>query len=204
MKGTVRIISGTLRGKVIPFLNSRYGDADITPQRVKGALFSMLGEHLDGKVFIDLFSGSGQMGFEAMSRGADTVVFNEADRSRFNFINEFASSLNLEFKPVILNMKAVDALSHVASRGLKADIIFIDPPYEKVKGEAGSYNIIIEKISESGVLKQDGVIVVQHFSSNLLPDQCSVYIRTGLKKYGTTSLSVYMSGKNISNQPVSA
>jgi 16S rRNA (guanine(966)-N(2))-methyltransferase RsmD len=202
VKGTVRIIAGTLRGKVIPFLNSRYGDADITPQKVKGALFSMLGEHLDGKVFIDLFSGSGQMGIEALSRGADSVIFNEAERSRYIFIRDFISAINTGQKAITLNMKADNALKYIAGRGIRADIIFIDPPYEKVKGEAGSYCGIIEMLAEADVLKPDGVIVVQHFSSNILPDKCSLYTRTSMKKYGTTSLSVYAIDLDASNQPV--
>lgn len=202
MKGTVRIIAGTLRGKVIPFLNSRYGDADITPQKVKGALFSMLGEHLDGKVFIDLFSGSGQMGIEALSRGADSVIFNEAERSRYIFIRDFISTINTGQKAITLNMKADNALKYIAGRGIRADIIFIDPPYEKVKGDARSYSGIIEMLAEADVLKSDGVIVVQHFSSNILPDKCSIYTRTSMKKYGTTSLSVYAVDLDASNQPV--
>lgn len=201
MKGTVRIISGSLRGKVIPFLNSRYGDADITPQKVKGALFSILGEHFYGRIFVDLFSGSGQIGIEALSRGVDCVILNEADRTRYVFIRDFISSINSGDKAVILNMKAVDALSDIARRRIKADIFFLDPPYEKVKGEAVSYSSIIESINEAGVLKNDGVIVVQHFSSNILPDKCSVYTRISMKKYGTTSLSVYAVDLNASNQP---
>lgn len=193
MKGTVRIISGTLRGKVIPFLNSRFGDADITPQKVKGALFSILGEHLYGKVFFDLYSGSGQVGFEALSRGAETVIFNESDRFRYSFIKDFLQTSGFMQKSLILNMQAFDALKKISGKGINADIIFIDPPYEKIKGDADSYKSIIEKIDKSGVLKPDGVIVVQHFSSNNLPELYSDYVRSSLKKYGTTSLSVYNS-----------
>lgn len=196
MKGTVRIISGTLRGKVIPFLNSRYGDADITSQKVKGALFSMLGEHLNGKVFIDLFSGSGQIGVEALSRGADLVVFNESDRSRFRFIKDFADAIRTENNSIILNMMAEDALKYISARGIKADIIFVDPPYEKVKGTAYSYSSIIEIIGETGVSEKDGIIVIQHFTSNILPERCSVFTRSSIKKYGTTSISLYAKADN--------
>jgi 16S rRNA (guanine(966)-N(2))-methyltransferase RsmD len=196
VKGTVRIISGTLRGKVIPFLNSRYGDADITSQKVKGALFSMLGEHLNGKVFVDLFSGSGQIGVEALSRGADLVVFNESDRSRFRFIKDFADAIRTENNSIILNMMAEDALKYISARGIKADIIFVDPPYEKVKGTAYSYSSIIEIIGETGVSEKDGIIVIQHFTSNILPERCSVFTRSSIKKYGTTSISLYAKADN--------
>ena len=191
--GTVKIISGTLRGKKIPFLNSKYGDADITSQKVKGALFSMLGERLYGKVFVDLFSGSGQIGFEAISRGAQEVIFNEADRSRFSFIKEFASSLHADIKPLFLNMKAADALRYVSGKGIKADIIFIDPPYEKIKGEAESYGSIINVIEECGIMAAGGVVIIQHFSKNVLHESYGSFSLVSCKKYGTTTLSVYSS-----------
>ncbi len=194
MKGTVRIIAGQLRGKIIPFQNSRYGDADITPQKVKGALFSIIGEQLHGRIFVDLYAGSGQIGFEALSRGAETVILNEADRSRYNFIREFSGKFSGDNKTVVLNLKASEALRYMAERGISADVIFLDPPYEKIKGDADSYNIIITGIAESGILKPEGVIVVQHFSSNILAETCSGYKRISLKKYGTTSLSVYTAG----------
>ena len=62
----IRVIAGKFRGKIIPFDNSKFDEADITPQRVKGAVFSILGEDLHGLIFLDMFAGSGQMGFEAI------------------------------------------------------------------------------------------------------------------------------------------
>ena len=98
-----------------------------------------------------------------------------------------------------MNMDVLKFLKTYTGPGF--DIIFIDPPYEKVKGEALSYSSIIGMIAETGTLKKDGVIVVQHFSSNILPDRCSVFRRTSIKKYGTTSLSVYTIDLNVSNLP---
>lgn len=200
MKGTVRIISGTLRGKVIPFLNSRFDEADITPQRVKGALFSILGENLTDKVFVDLFSGSGQIGVEALSRGAGTVVFNEVDRSRISFIRGFVAAVKTPGKSVILNLKAEEAILFIVQKGIRADIIFLDPPYDWIKGEAGCYSLLIGKIAEAGIMNPGGIIAVQHFSSNILPESCSLFTRSALKVYGTTSLSIYKSAENP-NQP---
>jgi len=193
VKGTVRIIAGSMRGKAVPFINNKFGDADITPQKVKGAIFSMLGENLEGKIFVDLFAGSGQIGFEAASRGASQVIFNETDRTRFAFIREFAASSGVDKSAVILNMKAGAALTYLSGRGIKADIIFADPPYEKIKGAADSYVKIIEDIADSGTLSDNGIIVIQHYSANALPGLCSGFTRVSLKKYGTTSLSLFMS-----------
>src|SRR3990172_4106761 len=91
----IRIIAGGLKGRVIPFSNKKFDDADITPQKVKGAVFSMIGEWLEGKGFLDLYAGSGQIGLEALSRGADPVVLNEPDARRFHFITSYLDGLDL-------------------------------------------------------------------------------------------------------------
>ena len=127
---------------------------------------------------------------------ADLVVFNESDRSRFRFIKDFADAIRTENNSIILNMMAEDALKYISARGIKADIIFVDPPYEKVKGTAYSYSSIIEIIGETGVSEKDGIIVIQHFTSNILPERCSVFTRSSIKKYGTTSISLYAKADN--------
>jgi len=62
---TVRVIAGSHRGRIIPFSNRDFGNADITPQKVKSAVFSIIGEWLSDETFLDLFAGSGQIGIEA-------------------------------------------------------------------------------------------------------------------------------------------
>ncbi len=191
MKSTVKIIAGNMRGRTIPFDNKKFSQADITSQKVKGALFSMLGEELHGKVFLDLFSGSGQMGLEALSRWCEKAIFIEKDIERFRFIRkEVELTGNLE-RSILYNLDYAAALNKVSKSGIKADLVFADPPYVKYTTEADVYKIILEKIYNSKILKDDSTIAIQHFSKNTLPESAAGFTRKALKKYGTTSISIY-------------
>jgi len=180
-----------MRGRLIPFDNKKFSDADITPQKVKGALFSMLGEGLNGKVFVDLFSGSGQIGIEALSRNCSMAVFCEKDGDRFSFIKKTVHAAGFAEKSLLLNMDYEAALKSIALSGIKADIVFTDPPYAKSGDEVYLYSRILENISNSGIFENYAVAAVQHFSGNIIPEKIASFTRTSLKKYGTTSLSVY-------------
>ncbi len=188
---TIRVIAGEFRGRNIPYSLQRFGSGDITPQKVKGALFSILGEDLSGKSFLDLFGGSGQIGVEALSRGADSVVFVEADRRRVSFIKEIVDVLEVSDRCRIMPVKAERALKILSEGGEKFDVIFCDPPYEKVKGVAKSYKKLLEGIDESNLPAGDGVIAIQHFGSNILPQSAGSFILYDSRQYGATSLSFY-------------
>jgi 16S rRNA (guanine966-N2)-methyltransferase len=187
----LRIIAGTMKGRVLPFDNRKFDNADITPQKVKGAIFSMIGEWLHGKGFLDLYAGSGQIGIEALSRGADPVVFNETDTRRFHFIRSCLEELGIAPEPVLLKLPAAKALEVLRDRNYRFNYIFLDPPYLKTKESAGHYHEIIEKIVACGVLAGDGEIIIQHFSGNIISEEMGPYQIKTTKKYGKTSLSVY-------------
>jgi 16S rRNA (guanine966-N2)-methyltransferase len=189
--GHIRIIAGQLRGRVIPFSNRDFDDADITSQKVKGALFSMIGEWLHGMGFLDLYAGSGQIGLEALSRGADPVVINEPDQKRFRFITSYLSGLDCTNRPLLLNLEGMDALERLKSRGIRLQYIFLDPPYDRTGAGASRYRGIMERIAGSGVLLQNGAIVVQHYSFNILDREIGPYLLQSTKKHGKTSLSLY-------------
>jgi 16S rRNA (guanine(966)-N(2))-methyltransferase RsmD len=191
VKGTIRIISGLMKGKIIPFNVSKFNDAEITPQKVKGALFSIIGENLDGKTFVDLYSGSGQIGFEALSRKCSLAIMNELDRFRFNFIRDFVAQSGTGERAIVLNLKAKSALKYLSDRGVKADFVFLDPPYDKEKGTTEFYDPILSDVCKSGILKADSEIIIQHYSANELPGSCGELEKSGVKKYGSTSLSIY-------------
>ncbi len=188
---SIRIIAGRLKGRAVPFESGKFGDADITPQKVKGAIFSMIGDWLHGRGFLDLYAGSGQIGFEALSRGADPVVMNDSDRRACEFIRSCIYTFDPAPAPLILNMDASRALMTLRDRGAGFDVIFLDPPYRKVKGEAGIYRDILQKIIETGVLSGRGIVIIQHFSGNIMEVIVGGLRLRGTRAYGTTSLSVY-------------
>jgi len=190
-KPLIKIIAGLYRGRTVPFDNSKFGDADITPQKVKGAVFSSIGEDLSGKSFLDLYGGSGQMGFEAMSRGAGPVVINEADKKRSMFIGAFAASLDHRGKVSVLNKSDITVLEELHRAGQCFDYIFLDPPYVK-SGKGGSrYRELLDRVYNYTLLRSGGIIIVQHFHENSLEQEVSGFFLFKSRKYGTTSVTMY-------------
>jgi 16S rRNA (guanine966-N2)-methyltransferase len=122
-RNRVRIIGGEWRSRLV-----RFPDAPglrPTPDRVRETLFNWLGQRLDGQSCLDLFAGSGALGFEALSRGAKRVVMVERDRATAAALRASATSLgaaNLE----IVDMDALRYLDRPAER---FDVVFVDPPY---------------------------------------------------------------------------
>ena len=187
----IRIMAGDLKGRVIPFENRRFDDADITPQKVKGAIFSMVGEWLHGRSFLDLYAGSGQIGLEALSRGATPVVLNEPDPARGRFIRSCIESFGPLPSARVLDLAAEKALALLHGEGAAFDFIFLDPPYHKGKDAVGPYGDIIETIGSIGLLSPGGEIIVQHYSGNTLDEAAGRLTVKSVKRYGKTTLTVY-------------
>ncbi len=187
----MRITSGSLKGRIIPFNPEKFNDADVTPSKIKEALFSMLGENLVGRILLDLFAGSGQIGLEALSRGADSVVFNDRDSRRVRFIGEITRNWGVAERSVVLHMPEGMCLRYLESRAMKFDIIFLDPPYIKKRGRIREYNALLEGVTRHGLLKPDAPVIVQHYSGNELPEHPGGLILEKTRAYGTSSLSVF-------------
>jgi 16S rRNA (guanine966-N2)-methyltransferase len=119
----VRIIGGKWRSRIVKFPPA--AQIRPTPDRVRETVFNWLGQRLDGKTCLDLFAGSGAMGFEALSRGAARVVMVERDRAVAKALRESAKLLEAEGLEVIEG----DALAYLARSGESFDVVFVDPPY---------------------------------------------------------------------------
>lgn len=186
----VRVSAGFLKGRSIT-LGREYSSAEITPQKVKQALFSMIGESLEGKIFLDLYSCSGQIGIEAVSRGAEFTVINELDRYRFRSISGTVNDFGISESVRTMNFRALAAMKHLFMDGRVFDFIFADPPYEKKRGDTKFYNEIIEAAATSGILAADGVFIIQHYTGNNPSEGYGVLKLTDTRSYGTSSLSCY-------------
>ena len=123
---SVRIIGGRYRRRVLRFPDSE--GLRPTPDRVRETLFNWLGQELDGWHCLDLFAGSGALGFEAASRGAARVVMIEQAPKVFAALQENAKMLQ---NPPEMEIVRRDALQYSASTNAKFDLIFIDPPFRK-------------------------------------------------------------------------
>jgi 16S rRNA (guanine966-N2)-methyltransferase len=121
----VRIIGGDWRSRVIRVPDS--AGLRPTPDRVRETLFNWLGQRLDGLACLDLFAGSGALGFEALSRGAADVVMVEQSRDVAKALRENAKSLNAAAAEIV----NADALQYLRGPALSFDVVFLDPPFNQ-------------------------------------------------------------------------
>ena len=128
-KGEIRIIAGEYRGRRIK-VASRPGLRP-TPDRVRETLFNWLGQWLDGQSCLDLFAGSGALGFEAASRGAARVVMIESDRAAFSALETARSKIGARAVELVRG----DAYEYLArggeAGGERFDVVFLDPPFRQ-------------------------------------------------------------------------
>jgi 16S rRNA (guanine966-N2)-methyltransferase len=122
--GQVRIIAGHWRGRKISFLD-REGLRP-TPDRVRETLFNWLQADISGAKCLDLFAGSGALGFEAASRGAESVTMLDRDVETVTMLKKNAQLLQAE----TVQISGDDAIQYLRSNGQKFDVVFIDPPYQ--------------------------------------------------------------------------
>jgi 16S rRNA (guanine966-N2)-methyltransferase len=120
---TVRIIGGVWRSRILEFPDAE--DLRPTPDRVRETLFNWLGRDLTGMACLDLFAGSGALGFEALSRGAASVVMIEKNPAALRALGDNARKLDATGLTVVRG----DALEFVRSARSRFDVVFVDPPY---------------------------------------------------------------------------
>ena len=129
-RNRVRIIAGQWRSRVIHFPAAN--ELRPTPDRVRETLFNWLGQRLDGLACVDLFAGSGALGFEALSRGAARVVMIERDRRVAGALRETARALDAQGAEVVEG----DALAWLERGQERFDVAFVDPPYASALASA--------------------------------------------------------------------
>jgi len=122
-KGKIRIIAGEYRGRRIP-VPDRPGLRP-TPDRVRETLFNWLGQSLAGLSCLDLFAGSGALGFEAASRGAARVVMVEQDRAAFEVLKKTRDTIGAQQVQLVLD----DAFNYLKKTEESFDVVFLDPPF---------------------------------------------------------------------------
>lgn len=172
----MRVIAGQFRSrrlKSVPGLDTRP-----TPDRLRESLFSILALRIEGCVFVDAYAGTGAVGIEALSRGAERVVFIEKDRRAITVLRENLVSLGAKDAANVIAAKAATALVQYPG-----DIVFLDPPYEAEK----EYAACLEALGETTT----PLVVVQHSTRFDPGDEAGRLRRTRVVKQGDNSLSFY-------------
>ncbi len=152
----IRIITGIYKGRRLKLVPS----TSVRPMqdKVKGALFSILGDRLRGAVCLDGFSGTGSIGLEALSRGAAKCVFVDEYPLSVKVIRQNVAKCGAEEASVVLHREFNRAVIDLAKQGVRFDVIFLDPPYRLLE-ERNPLRVIRKR----GLLKPEGLIVLRHF-----------------------------------------
>ena len=180
----MRVITGKARGvqlKTPDGMTTRP-----TTDRVKEALFSIINFDIPGAKVLDLFGGTGQLGIEALSRGAASAVFVDAGESACRLIRENLKRTKLEGEGRVIRSDYLDYLKRCRET---YDIIFLDPPYAEVFLENA-----LKRITEIDILQTNGIIVTERPLGKELPWEFEGYSRSKDYKYGKTLLTIYRKG----------
>lgn len=175
----MRIITGTRRGKRLKTLDG--SAVRPTPDHVKEALFNILQFNVEGRVFLDLFAGSGQIGLEALSRGAQRAVFVDSARAAASVVEENIRLTGFEDSAKLCRM---DFAAFLAQTPERFDVAFLDPPYR-----TGLLQQALELVP--AVMNRGGVILAEHPSDEAVPDAAGAFIRVKDYRYGKIMLTAY-------------
>ena len=181
----MRVIAGTVRGHTLKApkgLNTRP-----TQDRVREAIFNVLSFRIHDAVVLDLFSGSGAMGIEALSRGAASCIFTDKNRQANLIIKENLTHTKLESKATVFNMDAGQLLNLLKADGTATfDLVFLDPPYE-----SDVYETILSKLSVDKLLNKDALVIAESNIKLALKDRYEALQLIKQSRYGDTLVSYY-------------
>ena len=177
----MRVITGKARGVQLKTPDGMLTRP--TTDRVKEALFSIIHFEIPGARVLDLFGGTGQLGIEALSRGAKSAVFVDAGEAACKLIRENLKRTKFEQEGKVVRSDSLDYLKRTREQ---FDIIFLDPPYAEVFLENA-----LKQITEIDILRSGGIIIAERPLGKELPWEFEGFERSRDYKYGNTLLAVY-------------
>lgn len=182
----MRVIAGRLRGRRLATVRGR--DVRPTSDKVKGALFSILGSRFDltGARVLDLFAGSGALGIEALSRGAAQVTFVERSRAAAAVLRDNLAACKLTDESRLLQADVVTALRRLSTERQPFDVILLDPPYG-----TGAVAAALTQIAELGLLRPGGWLICEHRTDEPPATSYGEVQLTHTRCYGKTALALF-------------
>ncbi len=180
---SVRIIAGEYRSRKLEFPSLE--GLRPTADRIRETLFNWLQDSIQGETCLDLFAGSGALGFEALSRGASHVDFIEQNTAAANSIRSNIARLNTKHGSVYCS-DAFEWLDKYAQDSEKYGLVLLDPPF---KGEALSQAIV--KLESANLLRENGLVYIETDKNSLDEDLPSNWIKVKSKKAGAVQYGLY-------------
>lgn len=182
--GRLRVIAGSARGHTLAVPPGTH--IRPTLDRVREALFSIIGPAIQGARFLDLFAGSGANGIEALSRGAASCTFIDSDARAVACIRDNLVGTRLADKAQVIRATLPEQLPNVLP-GEPFDLVFADPPYA-----LNAYTATIRQVAEARVLRPGGRLIVEHESRRDLSESAiSPFVFVRMYRYGDSALSVF-------------
>ena len=174
----MRVITGSARGRKL----QEPKDMSVRPttDMVKESMFSIVQFDVPGRRVLDLFAGTGQLGIEALSRGAAECVFVDKDPASLALVRKNLATCGMQAQ--VLRTEAQSYLKHCG----KFDLVFMDPPYR-----AGLYKPVLEQVFLFDILTDGGIILVESLRGEEMPEAKPPYIKGKTYNYGKISVTVY-------------
>ncbi len=175
----MRVITGQAKGRKLQTLAGL--EVRPTAEAVKEAVFSIIQFHIEGRVFLDAFAGSGQMGIEALSRGAEKAVFLDSARASCDMVRKNLAATGLADRAVV---KQTDTVAYLSGTPERFDIAFLDPPYRK-----GILQEALQAVPR--VMNRGGMILCEHPTEEVLPETAGEFVLKKHYRYGKMMITVY-------------
>lgn len=185
----MKVIGGDYKGRIIEMPK----DIRPTSDKVRKALFEILKGCIKGARFLDLYCGSGAIGIEALSRGAEKAAFIDDNRSCISILKRNLAKLGiLQGLYDIYSKDCIDAIRRGGTMCRPYDIVFLDPPYYKDLAKN-----TLKRLSDCDILTPNALVIAEVFKKESLPEELGVFRKIRSCKYGDTVLEFYRLGGTL-------
>lgn len=185
----MRVVAGERKG--MP-LKAIAGDTTRpTTDKIKESIFNMIGPFFDGGIAVDLFAGSGGLGIETLSRGADRALFIEKDSRAFQTLQENIKKCRYEQVSELFRADTMRAVKALLKRDIVIDYLFVDPPYHK-----SEYYDLVDVLVQGGKVADNAIILCEHSKEVALPESYGPFKQTRQETYGSTIITIYRHSMN--------
>ena len=181
----MRVIAGKFRSRT---LRSLKGQAlRPTSDRLRETLFNILGPTIEDSLFVDLYAGTGAVGIEALSRGANPAIFVEQHSAASALIRRNLESLGIAGEAEIVGVDGLRGLERLAARHIRADYVFLDPPYAAME----DYESTLAFLGETPLVALGGRVIVEHLRKRKLQERFGALELARVVEQGDAALSFY-------------
>jgi 16S rRNA (guanine(966)-N(2))-methyltransferase RsmD len=183
----MRVVAGSHKGRRL--LQPKGRTVRPTSERVKEALFSILGDRIQGVRFVDLCAGTGAIGIEALSRGASRVSFVESNPASLRLLRANLKRTGLAESADVYTCTAETFLKRLETRREPVQILFADPPYT-----SASLTTLLRSLGHGAIMTSETVVILEHATKTAIPPSVGQLILRRQYHYGDTTLSLFVLG----------